>query len=99
VSYIYTSPGRRIFHTDLNTSDSNLQRLFASFYCYGGDDVFHAKSKQPKLFVEACDSLEEFNRVTMDVLKKHPLAEYIAESSHKPIVCVWPQCAKQNKMC
>jgi hypothetical protein len=37
-----TSPGRRIFHTDLNTSDSNLECLFASFYCYRGGYVYHA---------------------------------------------------------
>jgi hypothetical protein len=39
---------------------------------------------------ETLDSLEEFKKITMDVLKRHPLAEYIAEqvyqSSSKPNV-------------
>jgi hypothetical protein len=40
--FTLTSPGRRIFHTYLNTSDSNLEYLFASFYCYCGGYVYHA---------------------------------------------------------
>lgn len=38
--------------------------------------------------LKAYDSLEEFKQVTLDVLKKHPLSEYVAEqvwlSSDKP---------------
>lgn len=32
---------------------------------------------------KAYDSLEEFKLVTVDVLKDHPLAEYIAEQVYK----------------
>lgn len=35
------------------------------------------------------DSLEEFKKVIMDVLKKYPLAEYIAEQ-------VWPSSGRPN---
>jgi MoxR-like ATPase len=45
------------------------------------------------------DSLEEFKQVTVDVLKKHPLAEYVAEqvwSSDKPNI---RDCVRVASLC
>lgn len=47
----------------------------------------HHRPSYTIIELKAYDTLEEFKQVTMDVLKKHPLAEYIAErvySSEKP---------------
>lgn len=54
--------------------------------------------------LKAYDSLEEFRQVTMDVLKRHPLAEFIAvqvyESSAKPnirdCVCLASMCQTEQ---
>jgi hypothetical protein len=72
----------------VETKVSKTRRL--DFTCY----VFATCSNTTKLKdrllsrfavieMKSYDSLEEFKKITMDVLKKHELAEYIAEQAYQ----------------
>jgi hypothetical protein len=89
----------------VETKVSKTRRL--DFTCYVFATCNDTKKLKDRLLsrfavieLKAYDTLEEFKQLTMDVLKKHPLADYIAEkvyeSSTKPNI---RDCVRLASMC